>query len=323
MRGGSDSSGPDGVRAPSGADSSDRATTRADRLEMLKKIGRHHGFFRPVGKMHDALFVDEGERLLVTFDLRARVLEKNLDGLPLGFDLVRNGDWSCLSILGERDSWFRDKALFRLFDYLIDDGFFDRFELVVFAGMGPVCGYGALAYSVAAPGAHTLALNPVASLAPDAAPFESRFSTAQSLDFRGRYGYAPQMIEAAASVSLLIDGSNPLHLAHAELFQGTHVRRHDLRWGAFSAAAILTSGDTWPALIEAAANGPIDAAQLEAILRPAQGSLLDHIGQVMRAAEESGQPDLALQAARQGQRIAPDGRFDAVIERLRRQQKEG
>ena len=41
-------------------------------------------------------------------------------------------------------------AVYGFFDQILDDGFFDEFDTIIFYGAGP-CGYAATAYSVAAP----------------------------------------------------------------------------------------------------------------------------------------------------------------------------
>ena len=65
--------------------------------------------------------------------------------------------WSSLSILSEGESWFRENRIYGYFDRLIDDGFFEDFQTVVFHG-SQAAGYAACAFSVAAPGATVLAI---------------------------------------------------------------------------------------------------------------------------------------------------------------------
>lgn len=152
--------------------------THADWLARMDQIGNMHGFFDRVGAHHRALYVQEGDTLLVTFDEVGRIIRNGRDALPVGFDAVSKREWSYLGLMAEGDTWFRDEALYRFFDRLIDDGFFDSFDQVIFLGAGPMCGYAAAAYSVAAPGAKVLALSPAATLDRDAAPYELRFRKA-------------------------------------------------------------------------------------------------------------------------------------------------
>lgn len=292
---------------------------RAKRLSHLQQVGRNHGFFRRVGQEHSALFVEEGDELIVSFDSAERVLDKTPDGLPVGFSALGRRESSLLSIMGRRGSFFRESALFTLFDYLIDDGFFDRFETILFVGLGPMCGYGAAAYSVAAPGARVLAVNPVATLDRDDAPFERRYRAAWSRDFTGRYGFAPKLTDAAEQVTLIYDPADAMSAAHAALFQGPNVARHKLRWGGMATGAILSAGNALDAVIDAALDGPLSKAELARVLRPARRASPAHLARLMTRAAQKGHPDLALTAAQYGQDAAPDHRFDNAVALLRAQ----
>ncbi|MEL6952306.1 MAG: hypothetical protein AAFN09_04620 [Pseudomonadota bacterium] len=290
---------------------------RAKRLAHLQQVGRNHGFFRRVGQEHSALFVDEGDELIVTFDSAERVLDKTADGLPLGFTALKRRECSLLSIMGRRGSFFRETALYALFDYLVDDGFFDRFERVAFVGLGPMCGYGAAAYSVAAPGARVLAVNPVATLDRDAAPFERRYRAAWGRDFTSRYGFAPQMTDGAEQVTIIYDPADAMCAAHAALFQGHNVARHKLRWGGMSSGKILSTGNALEDVIDAAFEGRLTAPELARLLRPARRGSPAHLARLMTRAAQSGHPKLALEAARRGKTLTTDGRFDGAVAILR------
>ena len=107
-------------------------------------------------------------------------------------------------MVAEGQSWFRDPAVFAYFDRLVDDGFFDEFERVIFYGAGP-CGYAAAAYSVAAPGATVVAVQPQATLDPRMTEWDDRFVEMRRTSFTDRYGYAPDMLDAADQAFVLYD----------------------------------------------------------------------------------------------------------------------
>ena len=65
----------------------------------------------------------------------------------MGFGAVERREWSFLSLIADGATWFRDAALHRFFDRLIDEDFFESFDRVIFLGAGPMCGYAAAAYS--------------------------------------------------------------------------------------------------------------------------------------------------------------------------------
>lgn len=72
---------------------------------------------------------------------------------------------------------------------------------------------------IAAPGAELVLISPRATLAPAIAGWEERHRIARRINFRNRYGYAPDMRESAPKVWLILD---PLHrpdAMHAALFR--------------------------------------------------------------------------------------------------------
>lgn len=191
-------------------------------LGRLEEIADEHGYFQPLGKQHWASFVEDKPILLVTFETIEGIQNRRDTGQPLGFELVRELGWSHLCLLSEGESWFRDAAVYGYFDRLCDDGFFDDFDSVLFYGSG-ACGYAAAAFSVAAPGARVIALNPQATLDPALTGWDDRFRQARRLDFNARYGFAPDMIEAADKGFVLYSGEDRLNAMHAALFRRSNV----------------------------------------------------------------------------------------------------
>ncbi len=187
----------------------------------LGEIGEEFGYFERVGPRHGALFIDSGPQLLVTFETVDEI-RKRPEQAPRGLDFAHRNGWSLLALMCEEDTWFRDRAVYALFDRLTDDGFFDDFASVLFTGAG-AGGYAAAAYSVAAPGARVLALRPQATLDPAVAGWDHRFRECRRIDFTSRYGYAPDMIDAAARVHVLHDPCRPLDAMHAALFRRPNV----------------------------------------------------------------------------------------------------
>ena len=193
-------------------------------LETLENVVDEHGYFQPLGKNHYATLVEEKPILLVTFETIQSIQSRGDTGQPLGFELIKEFGWSHLCILSDGDTWFRDPAVYAHFDRLSDDGFFDEFEDVLFYGNGP-CGYAAAAFSVTAPGAHVVALNPQATLDPSRAGWDLRYANGRKYCFTDRYGYAPDMIDAAASAYILFSQNSIEDAMHASLFQSDNVER--------------------------------------------------------------------------------------------------
>ncbi|WP_293573134.1 phosphoadenosine phosphosulfate reductase [Phaeobacter sp.] len=192
--------------------------------ERMAALAEENGMYQSLGANHFATFIDQGNTLLVSFETRQGIHNLSEQAQPLGFDLVRNLGWSHLCLVSNGDTWFREETIYGFFDQLIDDGFFDEFDKVVFYGAGP-CGYAAAAFSVAAPGATVVAIQPQATLDPQLTNWDDRFSEQRGLDFTSRYGYAPDMLDAAQDAFVLFDPQEHLDAMHAALFARKAVTR--------------------------------------------------------------------------------------------------
>ena len=231
--------------------------TPAQWLEEMQEIGDSCGFFEPLGPRHNAAFVEKGDTLLVSFETLPAIQALSADARPIGFDLSMAQDWSCLTVISNRDTWFREEEIFGFFDQMTDDGFFDDFEQVIFYGAGP-CGYAACAFSVAAPGATVIALEPQATLDPRITEWDDRFAHMRRTDFTDRYGYAPDMIDAAKATYVVYDPSDRLGAMHAALFERSGVTRFRARHLGGGMQQNLTDMGVIDDLVAAAAGGTLD-----------------------------------------------------------------
>lgn len=200
------------------------AASSAEWFARIEEIGETLGHYQPIGARHAAFFVDDGPTLLVVFDAAATIRAAGADQMPAGYGLARAEGWSYLCLIADGETWFRDPAVWAYFDRQLDDGFFEDFEQVLFYGV-EMGGYAAAAYSVAAPGSVVLTVRPQATLEPDCAEWDGRFPQARRLDFVSRYGYAPEMVEAAAKVFVIYDPDRTHDAMHATLFRQPHVTR--------------------------------------------------------------------------------------------------
>ncbi len=193
------------------------ACTNDEWFEKIALIGDERGYFERLGTGHAALFVDEGPRLLVSFETVASIRNGSPEQLPLGYRVAQEHGWSHLCLIAEGETWFRDPAVYGYFDRLVDDAFFEDFDHVAFYGAG-MCGYAASAFCVTAPGATVVAIQPQATLDPRVTEWDDRFSTHRRIDFTNRYGYAPEMIDGAGEVFILYDPKETADAMHAALF---------------------------------------------------------------------------------------------------------
>jgi len=211
------------------------------------------GYFEPLGRRHFAAFVEKGTTLLVSFETLQGIQALSDLAQPLGWDLVREQGWSHLCLGSDGDTWFRDQAVYGYFDRLIDDGFFDEFDRVLFYGAGP-CAYAAAAFSVAAPGARVVAIQPQATLDPRVTEWDSRFTDMRIVDFTSRYGYAPDMLDAAEQAYVLYDPREQLDAMHAALFTRANVTKLRMRFMGDALQTDLLDMDQWSNLLVAAAQ---------------------------------------------------------------------
>ncbi len=192
------------------------ATDRDSWLHLIESIGSEEGSFETLGPGHWAIFVEDGRDLVVTFESIATARARQ-GQMPLVHHIAAAKGWSHLCLICDGPTWFRDPAVYAYFDRLVDEAFFEDFDSVTFYGAGPMA-YAACAFAVAAPGCNVLALNPVATLDPALTGWDHRFKAARRLDFTSRYGYAPDMTEGCARLTVICDPRSNADLMHAALF---------------------------------------------------------------------------------------------------------
>ena len=127
------------------------ATDRDSWLELIEQIGAEEGSFHTLGPRHWALMVEDGRKLVVSFETMASARARQ-GQMPLVHHIAAEMGWSHLCLIAEDQTWFRDPWVYAYFDRLVDEAFFDDFDRVLFYGAGPM-GYAACAFSVTAPGA--------------------------------------------------------------------------------------------------------------------------------------------------------------------------
>lgn len=247
--------------------------SKADWVARLASVVDAAGNIEPLGKRHMAAFIDAGRTLLVTFETIAGIQALSEDGHPIGWEMVRRRDWSHLCLLSDGDTWFRERKVWAYFDRLIDDGFFEDFDTVIFYGAGP-CGYAAAAFSVAAPGATVVAVQPQATLDPRVTEWDDRFRDRRRLDFTSRYGYAPDMLDAAATAFVLFDPEEQMDAMHAALFTRANVQQFRLRHMGDALQTGLLEMDVLHRLFELAAAGDLNRRSFATLFRARR----DHLG---------------------------------------------
>lgn len=225
-------------------------------LKNLENTAEETGYYESLGDNHSVAFFDEGKTLLVSFENIDTVLARP-DARPMAYHLIADHGWSALTIMSDGDSWFRSNRIYAYFDRLVDDGFFEDFDNVVFYGEG-ACGYAAAAYSVAAPGSKVVALRPQATLDPRIANWDNRYRKQRRLNFTDRYGYAPDMIDAADTAYIFFDPEIVEDSMHAALFTKPNVTKLRMRHLGYQMEKHLTQMKILPEMIFEAGEGILD-----------------------------------------------------------------
>lgn len=272
------------------------AENDADWLAIMEEIGDESGYLEHLGDKHSAFFSDLGTVLLVTFETMSGIRSAGGGQMPLGYQIAAPRGWSSLSIIAHDETWFRDRAVFGFFDRLIDDAFFEDFDRVVFYGAG-MGGYGAAAFSVAAPGCTVLALAPQSTLDSELADWDRRFMKARRLNFSDRFGFAPDMTEGCEQVFLVYDPIQQVDAVHAAFFRGPHITKLRARHIGRDPQAELAQTNILRPLIDAACSGTLDAGTFYRLWRARRGHA-QYLGRLAGRVQTQNNPRRFVQVLR-------------------------
>jgi len=279
----------------------DGAATPDPWHDMLDRHGAEHGFHLRLGDRHGVLYTADARTLIVSFE-NAEVLRGTPTGLPLGLSVSGREGWSSLAVYSQGETWFRDPAVYSLFDTLIDECFFQDFDRVLFCGAG-AGGYAAAAFSVAAPGADLLLIRPQATLDPARTEWDRRYPQMRRADWTGRYGYAPALAEAAQAITIVYDPFSPEDAMHAALFPHDHALRLRTPRLGDRIERDLAAMDLLMPMIRLAGKGHLSAQRFGKLYRRRR-THLPYLRRVLTALERSDRPCLAgiwARAALRGQ----------------------
>jgi len=272
-------------------------------LECLDNVADTDGYVERLGGAHAATFIENKPTLFVTFEAFPSLRLFSPEAQPLGWHMARAQGWSHLCLASQTDSWFRARHVYGYFDRLVDDGFFEEFDQVIFYGAGP-CGYAAAAFSVAAPGAKVLAIQPQATLDPHLTEWDHRFRRHRHMDFRTRYGFAPDMLDAASQAIILYDPDIKEDAMHSALFTRKNITRFRMRFmGPRLDLGLLHMHILWRILTLLSADKltPRSLAQLYRARR----SNVPYLKNMLARLEEDGQLSLTARLANYMMRTLP------------------
>ncbi|TCP44252.1 hypothetical protein [Rhodovulum marinum] len=267
------------------------ATPAAEWADIARGLAGPGGFFTDCGQ-HSFLFIPRGDTLVVTFDNLDIALTKRETRRPWGFGFIEKNGWSMLGVMAGGWTWFRDGAVSAEFDRLAASGFFARFSRVIFYGAS-MGGYGAAAFSAAAPGATVFAISPQSTLDRAVTPWETRYRKAWERDFSGPYGDAALASRTAAAVHILYDPYVALDAAHAERFTGPNVHKWRCPLMGHRLGSSLQQMGILQDIATAAIEGRLEGAMLYRLLRRRR-TFPRYLRELANLALERGHPGLAL-----------------------------
>ncbi len=239
--------------------------TDAGWAEIARGLAGPEGFYTDNGS-HSFLYIPRGKTLVVTFDNLDIAMNKRETRRPWGFEFIEKQGWSMLGVMAGGWTWYRDPWVSAEFDRLAAEGFFARFEHVVFYGAS-MGGYAACAFSGACPGADVVAISPQSTLERAIVPWESRYKVAWERDFSGKYGDAAQVCGAARRVVLLYDPFEPLDAGHAARFDGPNVMKLRASMLGHRLGSSLSQMGILSPIILAALDGSLSEAEFYRRLR--------------------------------------------------------
>lgn len=277
------------IATPSQIADAEAAVDRDSWLERMDEIFDEAGHFEALGDRHWSAFWDESPSvLLVTFERMETIRAATPGKMPFGYAVARARGWSHLCIIAEGETWFRAPEVYRHVDRLVDDAFFEDFDQVLFYG-ADMGGYAAAAFSVAAPGARVLAVQPRATLDPAVAVWDDRNLAARRLCFTDRYGFAPDMVEGAARVWTVHDPAEHIDAMHAAMFRGPHVTALRARNLGAQMEQTLSRLGMLESLVATAAEGRLTPTVFSRAIRERR-RYGPYLRQMLRLAADSGHP---------------------------------
>jgi hypothetical protein len=262
----------------------------------LCAVADEHGMSQPLGDRHFATFIDAKSTLLVSFETVQGIQALSDVAQPLGFDMVRAQGWSHLCLISDGDTWFRDPEIYGFFDQLIDDGFFEDFEQVVFYGAGP-CGYAAAAFSVSAPGATVVAIQPQATLDARMTEWDARFVEMRRTSFTDRFDYAPDMLDAADHAYIVYDPRENLDAMHSALFERSNVSRLRMPNMGSALQSQLIAMDILYQILSFAGKGQLTSQKFFELYR-ARRSNMQYLRNLMLVLDKADRPYLTAMLCR-------------------------
>ncbi|MEO1140186.1 MAG: glycosyltransferase family 2 protein [Pseudomonadota bacterium] len=188
---------------------------------------------------HSLMFVRRPvNRLLVTFDNLSNVNDKSTEREPWAFKFAQDINVSHLGVMSHVADWYRDGDLIARFQKLADEGFFDGYDRVVFAGVS-MGGFASIAFGSLVPGAHVVSVNPQSTLDTSLVPWETRYEGGRRQDWTLPLSDASALTAGLGRVSIFYDPYHALDKQHVARFSGDNIKVYHCRHSDHKTAVFL------------------------------------------------------------------------------------
>ncbi|EEX11170.1 conserved hypothetical protein [Ruegeria lacuscaerulensis ITI-1157] len=218
------------------------------------------GFLHKLNR-HSALFHQrDPSRLVVSFDNIANANDLSFAREPWGWKFFRDEGWSHLGIFARTKAWFRDPEIIDYFQEKAREGFFEQFDLVVFAGAS-MGGFGALTFSALVPGAIVIAFNPQTTLDERLVPWETRYRFGRVQDWDLPLGDAAECVGMARKVYVFYDPFFAPDRRHVQRLKGDNVVPLKTWFSNHFAAPMLRKIDVLKPTMQQAMTGTLEPSE--------------------------------------------------------------
>ena len=256
--------------------------------------GEGVGFLHKMTR-HAATFHDRGhDVLMVSFDNIANVNDRSFAREPWGWKFFHDHGFSHLGIFARTKAWYRDREIIDYLEARVAEGFFARFDKVVFTGSS-MGGFGALAFAPLVPGSTVIAFNPQTTLDTRLVPWEERYRFGQAQDWDLPYGDGAAEVDRIGNVYIIYDHFFEPDKKHAHRVVGPNVVQLKSWFSNHFAAPMLRKLD----LLKPVMLGGIDGTLSEGSFYPmfrARRELPWYMRGLSERAEASGHDDLIIPA---------------------------
>lgn len=256
--------------------------------------GIGEGFFEKTSR-HSLMFVRRARPVLfVSFDNLSNVNDRSPERGPWAYKFARDLTISHLGVMAHGKMWYRDADLIARMQKLRDEGLFDPYERVVFAGSS-MGAFAALVFASLVPGAHVLAFNPQSTLDPDLVPWEDRYWVGKRQDWTLPLSDAKGALDQAGPVSVFYDPYFAPDRQHFERIQGPNVTGYKCWFSNHKSAVFLRKIDALKPIMTAGVLGELTPQMFYAHYRRRR-DLRWYSGALGGYFTERGRPEMARRA---------------------------